>query len=41
VECIKKMYEGIKFCVKCDGDNVTDFVEQRSVGGGGGDKAVV
>jgi hypothetical protein len=23
------MYEGIKFCVKCDGDNVTEFVEER------------
>jgi hypothetical protein len=29
VRCIKKLYEGIKFCVKCDGDNVTDFVEHR------------
>jgi hypothetical protein len=28
VKCIKKMYEGIKFCVKCD-DNVTNFVERR------------
>jgi hypothetical protein len=29
VRCIKKMYEGIKFCVKCEGDNLTDLVEQR------------
>jgi hypothetical protein len=36
VKCIKKMYEGIKFCVKCDGD-MTDFVDQRRWG----DKAVV
>jgi hypothetical protein len=33
VRCIKKMYEGIKFCVQCDGDRVTDFVEQRKGGG--------
>jgi hypothetical protein len=29
VRCIKKMYEGNNFCVKCDGDNVINFVEQR------------
>jgi hypothetical protein len=29
MRCIKKLYEGIKFCVKCDGDKVTDFVEHR------------
>jgi hypothetical protein len=29
VRCIKKMYEGIKFGVKCDGDNVTNFVEHK------------
>jgi hypothetical protein len=26
---IKKMYEGIKFGVKCEGDNLTDLMEQR------------
>jgi hypothetical protein len=29
VTCVKKMYEGIKFCVKCEGDNLTNLVEQR------------
>jgi hypothetical protein len=29
VECIKKMYDDTKFCVKCGGNEVTDFVEQR------------
>jgi hypothetical protein len=29
VECIKKMYDNTKFCVKCCGNEVTDFVEQR------------
>jgi hypothetical protein len=29
VECIKKMYNCTKFCVKCGDDEVTDFVEQR------------
>jgi hypothetical protein len=28
VKCIKKMYEGITFCVKCD-DNLANFVERR------------
>jgi hypothetical protein len=28
VECIKKMYN-TKFCVKCGGHEVTDFLEQR------------
>jgi hypothetical protein len=32
VGCIKKMYEAIKFCVKCEGDNVTDLVELRRGG---------
>jgi hypothetical protein len=27
VRCIKKMYEGIKFCVKFEGDNLTALVE--------------
>jgi hypothetical protein len=29
VECIKKMYNDTKFCVKCGGNEVTDIVEQR------------
>jgi hypothetical protein len=29
VECIKKMYDNTKFCLKCGGNKVTDFVEQR------------
>jgi hypothetical protein len=29
VECIKRMYNGTKFCVNCQDDEVTDFVEQR------------
>jgi hypothetical protein len=29
VEYIKKMYDDTKFCVKCGGNEVTDFVEQR------------
>jgi hypothetical protein len=29
MKCFKKMYEGIKFGVKCDSDNMSDFVEQR------------
>jgi hypothetical protein len=29
VECIKKMYDDTKFCVKCCGNEVTHFVEQR------------
>jgi hypothetical protein len=29
VECIKKMYNDTKFCVKCGGDKVTDFVKER------------
>jgi hypothetical protein len=33
VRCNKKMYEGIKFCVKCEGDNLTDLVQQRREGG--------
>jgi hypothetical protein len=28
VECIKKMYNSTKFCMKCSGDQVTDFVKQ-------------
>jgi hypothetical protein len=32
VRCIKTMYEGIKFCVKYEGDNVTDLVEKRREG---------
>jgi hypothetical protein len=28
VECIKKIYDDTKFCVKCGGDEVTDFVQQ-------------
>jgi hypothetical protein len=30
VKYIKETYEGIKFCVKCGEDEVTDFIEQRS-----------
>jgi hypothetical protein len=29
VKCVKKVYEGIKFCVKYNGDNVTNVVEKR------------
>jgi hypothetical protein len=29
VQCINKMYDYNKFCVKCGGDEVTDFVKQR------------
>jgi hypothetical protein len=29
VERIRKMYDGIKFCVKSDDNEVTDFVDQR------------
>jgi hypothetical protein len=29
VECIKNMYDDTKFYVKCGGNEVTDFVEQR------------
>jgi hypothetical protein len=29
MRCIKKMYEGIKFCVKCEDNNLTDLMEQR------------
>jgi hypothetical protein len=29
VECIKRMYNDTKFCVKCSGNKMTDFVEQR------------
>jgi hypothetical protein len=29
VECIMKMYDDTKLCMKCGGDEVTDFVEQR------------
>jgi hypothetical protein len=29
VECIKKVCDDTKFCVKCGGNEVTDFVEQR------------
>jgi hypothetical protein len=29
VECLKKMYDDTKFCVKCSGDEVTDFVKRR------------
>jgi hypothetical protein len=29
VECIKKMYNDTKLCVKCSSNEVTDFVEQR------------
>jgi hypothetical protein len=28
-ECIKRMYSGAKFCMKCRDDETTDFVEQR------------
>jgi hypothetical protein len=28
VECVKEMYNDTKFCVKCGGDKVTDFVKQ-------------
>jgi D-mannonate dehydratase len=28
LNCIKKMYNGIKFCVKCGEEEVTDCVEQ-------------
>jgi hypothetical protein len=29
MECIKKMFHDTKFCVKCGGDEVTDFIEER------------
>jgi hypothetical protein len=29
VKCIKKMYDDTKFCVKCCGNEVTGFIEQR------------
>jgi hypothetical protein len=29
VECIKSMYDGIKFCVKCGEGVMTDFIEQE------------
>jgi hypothetical protein len=29
VECIKKLYNNTKVCVKCGGNKETDFVEQR------------
>jgi hypothetical protein len=29
MEWIKKIYSDTKFCVKCGGDEVTDFVKQR------------
>jgi hypothetical protein len=29
VECIRRIYDGIKFCVKCGEDVVTDFIEQE------------
>jgi hypothetical protein len=29
VECIRGMYDGIKFCVKCGKDVVTDCIEQE------------
>jgi hypothetical protein len=28
VKCIRKMYNDTKLCVKCSGDQVTDFVKQ-------------
>jgi hypothetical protein len=31
VDFINKIYSGIKFCVNCGEDKVTDFVEQRCV----------
>jgi hypothetical protein len=30
VKCIKEMYDGIKICVKCEDDEVTDFIEQKT-----------
>jgi hypothetical protein len=35
VNCIKIMYEGTKFCVKCGENEVTTFVPQTRGGGGG------
>jgi hypothetical protein len=29
VECIRIMYDDTNLCVKCGGDEVTDFVKQR------------
>jgi hypothetical protein len=29
VECFRRMYDGIKFCVKCGEDVMTDFIEQE------------
>jgi hypothetical protein len=29
VKCIREMYDGIKFCVKCGEDEMTDFIEQK------------
>jgi hypothetical protein len=29
VKCIEEMFDGIKFCVTCGEDEVTDFMEQR------------
>jgi hypothetical protein len=29
MKCIREMYDGIKFCVKCGEDEVTDFIEQK------------
>jgi hypothetical protein len=29
VNCIRQMYDGIRFCVKCGEDEVTDFIEEK------------
>jgi hypothetical protein len=29
VKCIREIYDGIKICVKCGDDEVTDFIEQK------------
>jgi hypothetical protein len=29
VKCIREMYDGIKICVRCGEEEVTDFIEQK------------
>lgn len=29
VKCITELYDGIKFCVKCEEDEMTNFIKRR------------
>jgi hypothetical protein len=31
MKCMKELYDGIKFCMKCEEEEVTDFMGQKRI----------